>query len=127
MKSIFVLLVLSLAWIPVNGQDFTKQKEVAQGVIKHFEGGETNQIYALFDSTMRASITADKLNEIWKSLPSQFGNYLGSGDAVTFEAQGMKVINTFMDFEKADLDLRLAFNEKNEISGLFFLPAQKRK
>ncbi len=127
MKNIFSLLMLSLAWISVNGQDFTKQKEIAQKVIHHFEGGETDQIYALFDSKMKSSITADKLSEIWKSLPAQCGNYVGAGDASTFEAQGMKVVSTFLDFEKADLDLRLAFNKNLEISGLYFFPAQSKK
>lgn len=125
MKSIFTLLLISFVRLSATCQDFAEQKEICQEVIQQLEAGEFSQVYASFDSTMKASITVEKISEIWKSLATQCGNYLGAGSATAFETQGMQVVDTFMDFERIDLDLRLTFNDKLEIIGMYFLPAQK--
>ncbi len=108
-------------------QDYTKQQTITKKVIEYFEKGQASEIYALFDETMKSSITAEKLTEIWNTLPSQVGKYQGSGEAIVSEAQGYVVVNHFLDFENTDLDLKLAFNDQNQISGLFFVPHQKKK
>lgn len=126
-KPLFLILINFIVLFSVAAQEYTIQKEITEKVIAYFENDQTTEIYALFDETMQAAITKEKLSEIWKTLPSQVGNYVGSGEAVASVVQGMVIINHFLDFENVDLDLKLAFNEQNQISGLFFVPAKKNE
>lgn len=124
----FILILGNISIIfSALAQDYTTQKDITNKVIGYFEQDQTSEIYALFDETMQSAITIEKLSEIWKTLPTQVGKYIGSGEAVASEVQGLVVVNHFLDFENVDLDLKLAFNEQNQISGLFFVPAAKKK
>lgn len=124
----FILILGNISIIfSALAQDYTTQKDITNKVIGYFEQDQTSEIYALFDETMQSAITIEKLSEIWKTLPAQVGKYIGSGEAVASEVQGMVVVNQFLDFENVDLDLKLAFNKQNQISGLFFVPAAKKK
>lgn len=122
-----IFIFCFLYFSPVSAQDYVSQLEITQKVIAHFEVNETVKIYELFDDTMKGAITVEKLEEIWKSLPAQCGGYLGSGEAMASEVQGMVVVNQLLDFENVDLDIRLAFNDQNQISGLFFVSPVKKK
>lgn len=128
MKNLLTFICFAL-WFPfaVLAQDYSTQKKITSEVVKNFEEGKASQIYTHFDENMQSSISADKLTQIWNSLPAQCGGYLGAGTADVDEMQGMVVVHQFLDFEKLDLELRLAFNDKNEIAGLFFVPAVKKK
>lgn len=124
----FILILGNISIIfSALAQDYTTQKDITNKVIGYFEQDQTSEIYALFDETMQSAITIEKLSEIWKTLPAQVGKYIGSGEAVASEVQGLVVVNHFLDFENVDLDLKLAFNKQNQISGLFFVPAAKKK
>lgn len=127
MKIFYSVIIFSCFIYTATAQDFTLQKEITQNVISHFEVNEVEQIYDLFNDTMKAAITAEKLGDVWKSLSIQCGMYLGSGNAIASEVQGMVVVNQFLDFEKVDLDIRLAFDNENKIGGLFFVPPVKKK
>ncbi len=126
-KPFFLILAHLIVIFSATAQEYATQMDITEKVIGYFENDQTSEIYALFDETMQSAITAEKLSEIWKTLPTQVGNYIGSGEAVASEVQGMVVVNHFLDFENVDLDLKLAFNEQNKISGLFFVPAAKKK
>lgn len=126
-NALFLVLIYFCFLFPTMAQDFSAQKSITKNVVTYFENGQTLAIYDLFDETMKSAITAEKLAEIWKTLPSQVGNYVGDGEATASEAQGMIVVNHMLDFENIDLNLKLAFNQENKISGLFFLPVEKKK
>ena len=125
-----IILVVLFNIIPIISslaQDYAAQKKITEEVVGYFEDGKYADIYALFDETMKSSISTEKLGEIWSSLPVQCGKYIGAGDAIASEVQGYVVVNHYLDFENVDLDLRLAFNANNQISGLFFVPPVKKK
>jgi len=122
-SALFLAISLNFSF----AQDYQTQKEIPRKVIEHFETHKTEAIYALFNDTMKAAITKDKLAEIWNSLPLQCGAYLGYGESVASEVQGMIVVNQLLDFETIDLDIRLAFDTENQISGLFFVQPVKKK
>ena len=127
MKLIFlVAILLSVSIKPSFFQHYQEQKEITSKVIEHFEANEIAAIYELFDITMKEATSEEKLTDIWNSLPLQCGAYLGNGESVASEVQGMIVVNQLLDFETIDLDIRLAFNSENQISGLFFVPPVKK-
>ena len=127
MRTLFILFTFFSTGSQLFEQDFTTQKKITQDVIQYFEGNQVSEIFALFDDKMKSAITEEKLSEIWNSLPFKCGNYLGSGDSIASEVQGMVVVNQFLDFEKMDLDIRLTFNNENQISGLYFVEPVKKK
>ena len=108
-------------------QEYKQQMDITKKIIGHFEANEIEEIYDYFNDTMKAAITKDKLTEIWNLLPLQCGAYLGHGESIASEVQGMIVVNQLLDFETIDLDIRLAFDEDNQISGFFFVPPVKKK
>lgn len=127
MKVFFLYVAFSfLIFCTAHAQDYIEQKEITLTVIKYFESNQIVEIYNLFDDTMKAAITVEEMDKIWNSLPLKCGAYLGSGDAVATKVQGLVVVNQFLDFEITDLDIRLAFNSENQISGLFFVPPVKK-
>ena len=128
MKIFFTILVFSCTtFYTAYAQDFSEQKEITEKVIQFFEENQTGEIFMLFDDTMKGAISEEKLSDIWKSLPLQCGPYLGSGGAIASEVQGLVVVNQLLDFENTDLDIRIAFNTENQISGLFFVAPVKKK
>lgn len=128
MKIFFTILVFSCSvFNAAYTQDYTEQKEITEKAIQFFEENQTDELFKLFDDTMKGAISEEKLSDIWKSLPLQCGPYLGSGDAIASEVQGLVVVNQLLDFENTDLDIRLAFNAENRISGLFFVAPVKKK
>jgi hypothetical protein len=126
MKIIYIITLIAICYSAV-AQDFIVQKEITQSVIDHFEVNELDKIYDLFNDNMKAAITREKLGDLWPSLAAQCGAYYGSGSTIASEVQGMVVVNQFLDFEKTDVDIRLAFDEDNKIAGLFFVPPVKKK
>ena len=128
MRTLFFLLFVGSISISATTSEHSKQKEITKTVIRYFEENQISEIYALFDDTMKLSLSEEKLSEIWKSLPLQCGKYLRAGEARSSVVQGgMVIVHNFLDFELVDLDLRLAFNEANQISGMYFVPAEKKK
>jgi len=127
MKIAYPITMLFLLPCQAFAQDFRMEKEITQKVILHFEVNEVAEIYQLFDSTMKSALSAEKLSNVWQSLTVQCGMYLGSGSAVASKVQEFVVVNQFLDFEKTDLDLRLAFDAERKISGLYFVPPVRKK
>ena len=74
MKIFFISLALSFLNLCIAyAQDYSEQKEITNKVIQYFEGNQSEDIYNLFDDTMKSAITVEKLSEIWMSLPLQCG------------------------------------------------------
>jgi hypothetical protein len=127
MRIAYIIVAFTCVSYAVLAQDFTVEKEITQKVIDHFEVNEIDQIYDLFNENMQAAISKEELGIIWQSLAAQCGVYHGSGSTIASKVQGMVVVNQFLDFEKTDVDIRLAFDEDNKIGGLFFVPPVKKK
>ena len=122
-----IILAFTCLAFTTLAQDFTLQKEITQKVINHFEINEVDQIYEYFNDDMKAAISKEELGDLWQSLASQCGAYHGSGSTIASKVQGMVVVNQFLDFDKIDVDIRLAFDDDNKIGGLFFVPPVKKK
>jgi len=127
MKTSIVFIEFLILYGGCLAQDFSTEKEITNKVVLHFEVNEVTEIYNLFDDKMQSELPPEKLSQIWNSLSLNCGNYLGSGNSVASKIQGYVVVNQFLDFEKMDLDLRLAFNDEQKISGLFFVPPVKKR
>jgi hypothetical protein len=132
-KHIFVLLVILLLFLfgtflisqqtEVNQADelITLAKQAVDSLVKE----DFPSLVKSFDKTMKEALGQDKLQSIWKSLIEQFGAFKKTVGFRTEKIQEYDVVIVSCEFEKANLDIRLAFNKAREISGLFFLPSQQ--
>jgi len=76
-----------------------------------------------FDDTMRKALPADKLQELWKTLNNKLGKFKAHGNIRVEKSGKYDVVLVTCQFEKLALDGRIVFDEKERITGLFFVPA----
>jgi hypothetical protein len=75
-----------------------------------------------FDETMKAALPAEKLGEVWKATIEQAGAFkkqLGSRQEKELEYD---VTFVTCEFEKGNLDVKLVYNDKKQIAGMFIVP-----
>lgn len=75
-----------------------------------------------FDDTMRAALPPDKLQETWKAINAQVGAFKRQGAARAEKAAQYDSIVVTCEFEMMSLDARVVFNDKRQVTGLFFVP-----
>ncbi len=96
--------------------------ERAQAVLAALDAGEFEQARADFNPTMRDGLSAEKLGEIWQTLPKQVGERLGTGPArISSGEQGTTVVLP-LQHAKAWLDLSVSCNQEGQLSGLWIRP-----
>jgi len=76
------------------------------------------------DETMKKGLPPSGLKMVWVQVNMTFGKYEKADMDSLKETHGDRfdVIEVPFLFPKGKLNLRLAFNNNREISGLFFLP-----
>jgi pimeloyl-ACP methyl ester carboxylesterase len=79
--------------------------------------------YSRFDEQMKAAMSEEKLQETWKSIITQAGSFKSQLSSVHQKSGEYDVYITTCQFERVALDVQLVFNQKQQISGLFFKPA----
>jgi hypothetical protein len=77
-----------------------------------------------FDSVMTVSLPAEKLAEAWGGLTAQVGQYKGIKSKRAEEYAGYKLVVVTAEFEKAEIDIRMAFDAAGRVAGLTFVPSQ---
>ena len=130
-RFIFSILILVIFWSMGHAQetDTSKSPELvtaARGFIdllvkNDFAGGT-----ATFDSTMKAAMPADKLEDAWKSLIGEVGPFKNQGEAHIQKVRQYDVVAITCQFEKSPLDIQVTFDNKKNIAGLFFTPTKPK-
>jgi uncharacterized protein len=107
----------------VNKEDMLTK--IAESLVSNLENGNYKEAIINFDDTMRAQVSADKLETIWKTLLSQCGNFKEE-QGTRYEAIGdYDAIYVICNFEKLVLDIKVVFNKDSQISGLSYTPAKQ--
>lgn len=111
-----------------------KAKETAQptanlepkalALVENLNKGDYAAASAEFDDKMLAALPGNKLQETWEGLLAQTGAFQNITGTYSQEASGYQLIFVTCVFEKAAIDVRVAFNSEGKISGLFFQPAK---
>jgi dienelactone hydrolase len=134
-KYIFFLLpaVLLILWLTTFVFSDQAEKAQADNVIalaKHsvelLKNEDFSSFFNSFDNTMKSALPLEKLQSTWKSLIGQVGAFKKQVDIRTEKVQEYDVAIVTCEFEKATLDIRIAFNKEKQVSGLFFLPSKRQ-
>jgi dienelactone hydrolase len=101
----------------------TKSIEVlAKDLVSALANGDFNRAEENFDGTMKNALPAEKLQQAWNSLITQFGPFVEQSGTRRAKALQYDVIFVTCKFEKGVLDAKVVFNDKQQVAGLFFVP-----
>jgi len=123
----FKLETLQAAPVPPDQAAQSGLDEQAKTLVADFMGRRFDKVQAQLNSAVREEYSESKLLGIWFTLHAQFGDFqsiqkvreesLPSGPGFVVTCQ----------FEHSVWDITVAFNDKGQVSGLFFIPPPQKK
>src|SRR5579871_3849632 len=97
---------------------------LAKAFVDQLSKGDFATATQRFDATMQGALPADKLRETWQALVGQAGAFQQQVGTHTATTQGYDIVFVTCQFALARIDVKVVFDGKKQIAGLFFLPAQ---
>lgn len=111
----------------VTNQGAAAQVDVpsrARAVVKALSGGDFASIESQFTDQMKAALPPGRLAALWTALGTQIGALKACGAEGTVRAIADKqMVITPCEFERAKIDVQVAFDSDGKISGLALRPA----
>ena len=96
-------------------------KAIAQIVVGQLLKQDFKGIRSRFDSQME-SLSEDMLKESWEKVVIEAGTLMQILPAEFTEKDHHRIIVIKCQFQRFNVDVQIVFNEKEQISGLFFIP-----
>jgi dienelactone hydrolase len=96
--------------------------ELARKLLMQVAQGAYSEATLVFDETMKAFLSPEKLQETWQQLEIQMGSFQGQQETRTAQVQNHQVVFLNCLFANGNLEFLVAFNEANQVSGLSFNP-----
>lgn len=78
---------------------------------------------ARFDATMKTALPEPKLRETWQAVQAQAGPFQKQLGARATKVTGYDVVLVTCQFERTALDMKVVFDAKGQVAGLFFVPS----
>lgn len=119
-------LALALAAAPARGQAGEEWTDLGRAVTLEISTRQFDKTVARFDETMTAVLPAATLAATWDGLLGQVGAFRDVTATRQQEAQGYHLVFVTCRFDKATLDVKIAFDARQRIAGLFFVPTQNQ-
>lgn len=120
-KSIYFSLVVLLAGVYPSAQ--ADQSLIELQFLQALEQREYADAHALFAEAVAVQISQTQLQQIWETLPTQIGEYLGHAPARIEESETGRLAIFRLDFANTDLDARINVSQAGEIDGFWLVPA----
>lgn len=122
LSTLFATTLLALA-MPFIAHASSAAEATATRLLDHLDAQQYTQAESLFTTEMAAAVPADKLKQIWESLPQQMGAAQGRGTAQVTAHQGMQVVVVPLQYAKAALIAQIAVNAEDKVAGFMIQPA----
>lgn len=119
-----VLLCLIACTGMASAQDYAEQQRKAAALLDALDAGRYELARADFDATVGAALPAERLRQVWESLPQQLGAATGRGPAHPEQINGMSAVVTPLHYSLASLDALVTFDSEDRINGFRLVPAQ---
>ena len=119
-----IFFVISLIFISLstNAQEAAKAENISKDVVRMFNASHSDSIVFLFDEAMTKAMPKENLKLIWPSFIASDGDFQKVDVQKTKTYQGYLMVETNLIFERKSYTMRLAFNAKSKIAGMFFIP-----
>ena len=120
--TVFAVWLLALA-APLVANASVSPEMTAMRLLDHLDKAEYVQAETMFTADMAAAVPADKLKQVWESLPAQVGTAQGRGKAQVETHSGSHLVSVPLQYAKAALVAKIAINAEGKIAGFMIQPA----
>ena len=118
------LLSLCLALLPLltwaQNADFT----TSQKVIGWLRSAQTDSLGTVMTSELQQQLPPAQLAHLWKQLEASAGPFREAGNWSESEAQGHRLQECTLTFERAALKMSVTLTADKKMAGLFFAPVE---
>jgi len=121
--SVALTFVVVLATHPCARAAEGKPEALAEAFVDLLAKEDFTAAVARFDTTMLAALPEPKLRDTWQSLTNQVGPFKQRLRSKALKVGAYDVVLVTSEFGQTKLDVKVAFNGKGEVSGLFFVPS----
>ena len=118
--SCFCILLLLLVPLAIHAQSET-DVDAAKAIVAQFVNGDYAGLYAQFNGQVKAAVTQDQLQQAWEGIVANSGAFQKIGMIAAGPVDHSVVLT--LEFEKAQLNLIVAFDTEGKVGGLRFAPA----
>ena len=118
---ICIALLVALSALPARAADTPEQ--IAIGLLDRLDAGDYAAAEASFGPAMAAAVPADKLKEVWESLPRQAGAPTGRGKPQVRTQGGATLVVVPLHHANAALLASIAVDAQGRIVGFLIQPA----
>jgi hypothetical protein len=122
MLRVWVILVISgvlLGSIACAGES---PKSLSLAFLERIRRGMYEEAWAMEDETMRSLLSSEALKSLWEGMTKDLGNLLAFEVQREEEKNGCTVVSVLSRFERATLLAQVVVDERQRISGLYFVP-----
>lgn len=125
-----ILVSLFISFLPVSAQtqqvsDMNELIAHAQKFVELLAKGEFSKAVENFDNVMTKAMPEEKLKQVWQTVMKQAGQFKKQAGVRTEILPKFNSVYITCQFEKGPLDVKVVFNRKKQITGLWFVPTQK--
>jgi hypothetical protein len=106
------------------GSEAEAIEALATDLVGALASGDYERARENFDETMKNVVSVENLKKAWESLIAEVGPFAEQVGTRMEEIQGYDVIFVTCKFEKGILDVKVVFNDQQQVAGLFFVPSQ---
>lgn len=96
--------------------------ERADSLVQAMAKGDFAAVVGRFDDQMKAFLPVAKLAEVWGAVQAQAGGFRGVRDARVVRVDSIDTVVLAGDFERAKVDIQIAFRADGRVAGLLFTP-----
>lgn len=132
MKKIFIVILTITMCVSLTGcelllnkekksnDDYIKYLELSNKFVDNLINEQYDSCTEMFASTMKNSLSADKLKEAWETTIKNSGEYIEIEKDEIEQKNGFEVVRLYMVFANQGVITQITFDKNNEISGLWF-------
>ncbi len=101
----------------------TQRETIARALLAHLVAGRFEEASLNFDAAMLNALPPSKLKTFAQQLDGQVGKFQKVAEVRHVTEGGFKVALLVADYERARLDVTVAFDGEGKVGGLFFKPS----
>lgn len=119
MKKVLLILVFS-AYVTIGFAQAVTQ--LSEEFLNKMNRNQFDSCQSYFDESVRDKINANMMRSMWERVPSFVGEFKSYNNIRTEKIDTLDIVLITCAFEKTKLDLKLSYNDKKKIVGIFFVP-----
>jgi Protein of unknown function (DUF3887) len=122
----FLLIVPFLIGYPVLAKQTQSTTDarlsLTKDVMNEMAGGQISEVYEIFTPELKDSLSEDKMQFVWNRLIGVSGAFQKQLSQTARTLRGATIYVAKSQFEESKVELRLAFNDMNQITRIWIAP-----